>query len=486
MTVDETQARTLKIEKRPEKRAVIDQYGRKYTCRMEDILGSGGQGEVLRCAEDECLAIKFSYAADKKPDSSADGIAAYARGMGAVRNLPLPHGLPLSMPVAMLKSHAGYVMKLLGGMRPLKDLLSPRNEELARTPLPAWLAPDGEGSIDPEHINNFRRTAFYAATGGLTARLRILADLAGALASLHGLGLVFGDLSPNNVLVPKEIQTGEINAWLIDVDNLRPEGRPAAAYTPHYCGPEALPLADASPVALRATDAYSFAIMAFELLTMTYPFEGALAWENDGDIPSDGSYPWIYDAEDRSNSVGEMDPFTSMVLSPPLFHLFDRTFGAGRLKPAVRPKLWEWRSVLLRLADMAVTCPNCGMGSYYANVDESLCPYCDRKMDIFTTAVDGVVIHASHLPASGNITLPRRVFGPVGSSDDGPALLVGRSGEEIYLVPADGASFFLNGAAMSSFYGKNGLPESGATAYLDIPGAWETALNLEKADCDES
>jgi len=56
----------------------------------------------------------------------------------------------------------------------------------------------------------------FVQSGGLARRLALLARLARVLASLHGLGIAHGDLSPRNVFVSSTHAHSQV--WLIDVD----------------------------------------------------------------------------------------------------------------------------------------------------------------------------------------------------------------------------------------------------------------------------
>jgi DNA-binding helix-hairpin-helix protein with protein kinase domain len=58
----------------------------------------------------------------------------------------------------------------------------------------------------------------YRDTGSFGRRLQILKQLAETLAKLHGRGLAFGDLSPNNIFVSQSVEHHQV--WLIDADNI--------------------------------------------------------------------------------------------------------------------------------------------------------------------------------------------------------------------------------------------------------------------------
>ncbi|MDB5099051.1 MAG: serine/threonine protein kinase, partial [Cyanobacteria bacterium RYN_339] len=93
----------------------------------------------------------------------------------------------------------------------------------------------------------------------------VAADLAEALAYLHGLGLVHGDLKPDNV------KRGE-RLHLLDVGlmSLTGQAREAIAGTLEYLAPEVYRNAPVAP----AADMYALGVLLYELQTGKTPFSG--------------------------------------------------------------------------------------------------------------------------------------------------------------------------------------------------------------------
>lgn len=109
------------------------------------------------------------------------------------------------------------------------------------------------------------------APGMPAARVRaVLAALAGALAYLHGIGQVHGDLKPENLRLD-----AEGNVTLLDVGLMSPVGaqREAIAGTLEYLAPEALRKLPVDP----ASDMYALGALGFELWTGQPPFVGSPA-----------------------------------------------------------------------------------------------------------------------------------------------------------------------------------------------------------------
>ncbi|MCC3779371.1 hypothetical protein [Streptomyces sp. UNOB3_S3] len=93
-------------------------------------------------------------------------------------------------------------------------------------------------------------------------RVRFLIDLAYTLARLHTLGVVVGDLSPQNLLFS---QGPEPTCFFIDCDAMRIHGRSALpqAETPDWQAPPG------EPRATTGSDSYKFALLAIRLFART-------------------------------------------------------------------------------------------------------------------------------------------------------------------------------------------------------------------------
>lgn len=96
-------------------------------------------------------------------------------------------------------------------------------------------------------------------------RLRLLADLAWALEYLHGLGAVHQDVKPQNVYVMEgRASLGDLGSAYFLGQGGKVSG------SPYYMAPEIYHGEESS----GASDMYSFAVTAYELLTGTRPFAG--------------------------------------------------------------------------------------------------------------------------------------------------------------------------------------------------------------------
>ena len=398
-------------EPKTDRREMVDQYGNVFM--VADELSRGGQGVVFR-TRDADIAIK-------QPIDPATGIVSgdpsqFAETIENLRLLPIPESIPVTMPLSTLEKAPGYAMKLLSGMRPVSSFepTGDDRKKLLEEPSPAWLANVSSADLKTDLMH-------YGRTGGLRRRLAVLRKTAAILARLHSAGIVYADISPNNVFAG---EGPDPEVWIIDPDNMRLESsRGSSVYTPGYGAPEVVTGRDS---ARPRTDCWAFAVLAFRMLALAHPFIGKKVLEPDADgdwadepqqaspgagSPDDrafaGEFPFIDDEDDDSNAFSGGLPRT-LVLTDGLRRLFQETFGAGRLSPWRRPPMLLWARELAWAFDHAVDCPGCGMG-YYAEESRN-CPYCELPRPYM------VKIQTSHwsiLEKSGDdreFALPHRLF----------------------------------------------------------------------------
>lgn len=389
---------------------VADEYGNQHQLSSE--LARGGQGVVYRTADAD-LAVKQPLATHGEVDRASDLQEQFRK----VRYLPLPPRIPVSLPLATLRDEPGYVMWLLSEMEPFAafGLSGAMKDELGSEAVPPWLA----GVKDK---NTALTLLHYARSGSTKRRLLVLAKVAAILARLHAAGLVYGDISPNNCFMGGG---GSPEVWLIDADNLRFEQVRGGhtVYTPRYGAPEIVQGIDQSR---PRTDCWSFAVMAFETLSLVHPFIGRKVLDPDDDeggwdaepvaeeAAADldeqayaGYLPYVDDQDDDSNRALSGLP-RSLVLNPQLARLFEETFGAGRTKPWRRPSMAFWALELTRAHDQSVTCPGCDM-SYLK--EHATCPYCDAPRPAIAIAATDRW-HMVIQPRDTTASLPHRLFHP--------------------------------------------------------------------------
>ena len=262
-------------------------------------------------------------------------------------------------------------MKLLSDMSPFSafELSGDQREVLASEPLPTWLA----GIKDK---NTALPLVHYAKSGSTKRRLLALAKVAAdPCVACTPLGSSTATSRPTTASWASD---ASLDVWLIDADNLRFElvQGGSSVFTPRYGAPE---IVQGTDRARPRTDAWAFAVMAFETLALVHPFIGQKVLDPDEDeggwdaepvadgAPADldeqayaGYLPFVDDENDDSNRALSGLP-RGLVLTPQLAKLFQETFGAGRTKPWRRPAMAFWALELTRAHDQSIACSTCSM-----------------------------------------------------------------------------------------------------------------------------
>ncbi|WP_194147187.1 protein kinase domain-containing protein [Helicobacter trogontum] len=342
-----------KIKTRDKKVLDINNYQHIYN-EEEDLLGEGGQGAVYR-TKDGDTALKIDN--DKEVS-----LEKFKKKMERLIYKPLLD-LDIITPLVLLKEQKGYVMKLLDNFKSLITLT------------PNGVKPD---NFKEEEIPFFLQAMFksnriwackithYKNTGGLRMRLFILKRIACILSALHLRGMVYCDLSPNNVFVS---DSEKPIVKFIDADNIEYQSKiQSRIYTPNYEIPEI----DKGNNSMYS-DIYAFGILAFYLLTMAYPFvEIERDWDSDNE---QSKKIWEGEWIDGKQFSGEYTEGLRGILSTePLKDLFSTTFEEAKLTPHKRPIMPLWIKVIENALNDTLRCPKCEM-SYYDSYVES-CPYC--------------------------------------------------------------------------------------------------------------
>lgn len=359
---------------------VKDDGGRTHELVSE--LGTGGQGSVYTTRDDRYVVKVL-----RLPDEAAR--EQWLRRLSAVRTLPL-EDLQIARPIRLLqRPHVGYVMERVPGAQPLASLCQ----------VPHVVDAPGQ---------------WFVETGGLRRRLTVLARTARLLGHLHSRGLVYGDPSPANVLF-----SSDETVSLIDADNLRYASKPLSerVLTPWFAAPEVY--AGKSGVN-SLTDAFAFAAMAFQTLTLVHPLLGDQVSQDDAEAEEAalrGEWPWIDHPDDDRNRSSAGLP-RALVLTPGLLTLAEQTFGDGLLDPLARPGLSAWEEALWEAADRLLACPSCG-----AEADHTLeeCPWCGATRGPYVLAeVQVTDQEVTDLAATQRVPAPTMALATVVVGTDGP------------------------------------------------------------------
>lgn len=374
---------------------VIDEQGRQYT--LVNRIASGAQGN-LHLDKTGRFLIKLLTR-----NSSRERLR---RQIERVRRMPLD-GLHITRPLNLLREPSlGYVMDYIAGASPIRSLIVPSDPK--STDWPGW----------------------YIETGGLKGRLEVLYKCAQELSNLHARGIVYGDLSSNNVLYSRSDTNTTV--YLIDIDNLTYETdfADSVIYTPFYGAPEVV---TGRQGVNTLTDSFSFGVLAFEVLCSHHPLIGEMVDNGTPELEEEalaGKLPWVLHSTDKRNSWPDRESIYPLLLSPKLQELFKATFEDGLLNPSKRPGMNRWTDVLYHAFCFVLECPKCGW-TYYERSKE--CPRCRAQGaayvlgEIFSCWLDkdrntlserslGKVI----FPRDAKTTITRRFLGDSGVGADIP------------------------------------------------------------------
>ncbi len=178
-------------------------------------------------------------------------------------------------------------------------------------------------------------------------RLQAACSVAQAVAALHELGYVVGDINESNVLIDEQGR-----ATLIDLDSVQvragarvhrcPVGKPE--YTPPELHSGAFADVDRAP----HHDAFGLAVLIYKLLAGTHPFAGRYT--------GSGKAPSLPEAIARGlwpDQPGGCPDYLPSPQAPPfdshpeqLRQLWTRAFVTGRRRPEDRPAAAQWVSAI--------------------------------------------------------------------------------------------------------------------------------------------
>ena len=328
-----------------EKEIVIDELAAQY--ELHDKLGEGGQGAVYSTNFDKVL-VKLLNTKKLSQNKKIE----FNKKMKFLRRLNLEN-INVSLPIVLLANeHTGYIMELMDEMIPLSKLL---------------VLEDG---IDIKQ--------WYLKTGGIKRRLTLLLKLAKIVNDLHSEGLAFGDISPANIFISENPEYSEVQ--LIDCDNITPVSDIGNdwIFTADYAAPEMIREESGYNT---LTDAWSFSIIAFQLMTLNHPFKGIIFEEIEVEQADEklanGSLPWIFDNDTSNESTGNGVP-PELVVSPKMMLLFQKTFAQSK-SIDTRATMQEWITVLETVLYSLQTCSNSECSTSFLYKKKNKCPFCDSK-----------------------------------------------------------------------------------------------------------
>ena len=346
----------------------VDESKNKF--RLLKEIARGGQGAVFQTQYPN-IVLKLELNDNRPLPANDDARKKFL----AVRTLPIPRSVNVTLPMNILEKVSGYTMRMMDDMISFKAAFAGAIDE---EPLEnSWLENFAEDN--PELAMIFFR---LIKRGGLRRFFRAYLYAAQMLSEIHGAGLVYCDFSQNNIFISKDLDF--CNVWLIDSDNLdyQKNTRQFCFYTPHIGAPE---LHAGTGGCTFYSDAFAFASTMFQQLTAHHPFDGALLDERleeleleDVEAERDfGNFPWVFDSANEENFWEGGEIFLEFI-PPKLMKLFDATFSqdAGLLKIIRRPAMSEWSFALAQTVDEIIRCPQCQMDRH-GGADK--CAWCDTE-----------------------------------------------------------------------------------------------------------
>ncbi|SEL36198.1 Serine/threonine protein kinase [Ruminococcus sp. YRD2003] len=354
-----------------------DIYGYEY--KTKEKIQEGGQGAVFLASE-KGIALKLAFGENKrfldKNTLSEKEIAEKNKEFLRLILLPLPPNTNITLPVSVFKDAVGYTMRLMEDMTSFeKRFMAERSDTSKSNYTNDWLE---ETFSDSKDIKS--QFADYIYSGGARGRLHAYYLYSCVIAKIHSQGLVYCDISDNNVFITEnEHDFEKDHVWLIDADNLnyQSEALKTSYYTPGYGAPEVCSGKGAS----FNSDCYAFAVSLFWSLVMNHPFKGT-AYENyDGtlneadEMLENGDFDFVLDENGENIIMGIYQPICENVLSDGLKNVFMRMFTTGKFDIRKRPSMMEISDAIADSLDNSLMCSACGM-PYRNDEEKCQCFWC--------------------------------------------------------------------------------------------------------------
>ena len=318
---------------------VVDSKNISY--EVLEKLGEGSQGVTYLLKDKKHIVKLFNQSFD---DNTTKSKINFLINLGLDKKV---FAVPLRQ---ITQPKNGYVSEFASGMIPLSSLKLGTDS----TNLAEW----------------------YLSSGGLLKRYNVLIRLAALLRALHSKGLAYCDLSPNNVFISEKTESD--NVFLIDLDNLRYKTSIVNnIYTPFYGAPEVI--SNNAPNTTMS-DCFSFAVLAYELLTLNHPLIGDYVSEGEPELEEEalkGKLPWVDHSEDNTNERTTGLP-SEKVMPEKLLNLFRKNFEDGLTNPLDRPSMAEWFDMLNLALNELLKCGNINCNLRYPYNNSKKCNFCGQ------------------------------------------------------------------------------------------------------------
>ena len=330
----------------------MDEKGYVHRIDIANIVGTGAQGAVYR-GENKNILIKINQTKEENY---------LGKKIDKIKSLNLPKNLNFTLPIAKLnipnKNYEGYIMRMMEDMKPISYLMKNSFKNI-------------------EECYNY----YNQETGGLRRRLEILKKIAYNLYYLHSRGIVYGDISSNNIFISMDSKYTEV--WFIDCDNIDYSyDIDYTIGTDGFCSPEIRKVLAPYNIGKQTNtienDIYAFANVAFNVLFLADPFRGSILLEDNEDDSDDwwddenddekkfdlGEVSWVGENDESNKPIYGLSINMDKMISPELKNLFNETLGYfGRNNPKQRPSLRIWYEEINNLLNNLVDSDD--INSYY-------------------------------------------------------------------------------------------------------------------------
>ncbi len=322
---------------------VISSDGRRLT--LGKILGKGGEGAVHHVVEAPHLAAKIYNAGKAK--QRRDKVSAMASA--SLHNKSDYVAFPIDVLKSTSGEFIGFTMKKVAGYKSVHDLYGP-------------------GS---------RKVEFPTADSKFLLRSAI--NLASAVASIHSIGCVIGDINHSGILV-----SNKALVTLIDSDSFqyRDAARTyrclvgVAEYTPPELQGSLFDKVDRTP----NHDNFGLAVLLFQLLFLgRHPFAGKYLGKGDMDIKTaikEGRF--AYSAR-KAETMMEPPPFVPGLgdYGEDIRQAFENAFLPPTRQPGGRPSAASWVGLLKAVESNLAVCQVDNSHAY--NRQLGGCPWCNLE-----------------------------------------------------------------------------------------------------------
>lgn len=302
-------------------------------------LGSGGEGEVYALASRGDLAVKIykenvRFARESKVRAMVDGQLSSRTSLVA---------FPSAIATDSSGRFLGFVMRLVGGYRPLHELYSPKSRKL-----------------------QFPKADYRFL-------VRVAQNVARAVATVHQAGCIIGDLNHSGVLVGADATVA-----LIDADSFQFKlgGRsfPCVVGVPEFTPPELQGTNLAQIERTPAHDNFGLAVAIFQLLAMgKHPYAGRYSGADLTLGEAIAQHRFAFSVN-RRNETLTIPPPGSMLLNDfpsPIAQAFEASFGRD---PHSRPSPEAWVNLL---GSLEVGLRKCSaLPTHYFPGSSSGCTWC--------------------------------------------------------------------------------------------------------------